>query len=125
MIQLILIAILGLLAQLILPWWSLALVAFLVCLWRSRSAGQAFMFGFYGVALVWLGYALFIYAQVGGDFIGRMGELLFKVNNAVLPILVTAILGGLVGGLSGLSGFYVRQASGSRITPDAAGRTRP
>ncbi len=124
MIQLILIVVLGLLAQLVLPWWSVAIVTFLVCLWRSQSAGQAFTYSFYGVALVWLGYALFIYAQAGGDFIGRMGELLFKVNNASLPTLATAILGGLVGGLSGLSGFYIRQASGSRIAPDATSRTR-
>jgi hypothetical protein len=117
MIQLILIAILGLLAQLILPWWSLAIVAFLVCLWRSQSAGQAFLSGFLGVALVWLGYALIIYM--------RTGELLFKVNNAALPMLATALLGGLVGGLSGLSGFLIRQASGSQTTSHAAGSTRP
>ena len=83
------------------------------------------MFGFYGIALVWLGYALLIYAQDGGSFIGRMGELLLKVNNAVLPILVTAILGGLAGGLAGLSGFYVRQAVASQVTPHEVGRTRP
>ena len=125
MIQLILIVILGLLAQLVFPWWSVAVVAFLVCLWRSQSAGQAFTYSFYGVALVWMGYALLIYAQAGGDFIGRMGELLFKVNNASLPTLATAILGGLVGGLSGLSGFYVRQASRNQRTPYGAERTRP
>ena len=98
MIQLILIAILSLLDQLVLPWWSLALVAFLVCLWRSQSAGQAFLYGFLGIALVWLGYALLIYLRTGGEFTGRMGELLFKVNNATLPVLATAFLGGLVGG---------------------------
>ncbi len=119
MIQLILIAILGLLAQLILPWWSLALVAFLVCLWRSQSAGQAFLYGFVGIAVVWLGYALLIYAQTGGDFTGRMGELLFKVNNAALPMLATALLGGLIGGLSGLSGFFVRQLFVSETTSRA------
>ncbi len=48
MIQLILIVILGLLAQLVLPWWSVAIVAFLVCLWRSQNAGQAFTYSFYG-----------------------------------------------------------------------------
>ena len=125
MIQLLLIAILGLLAQLILPWWSLALVAFLVCLWRSQSASQAFLYGFLGVALVWLGYALLIYLRTGGDFTGRMGELLFKVNNAALPMLATALLGGLVGGLSGLSGFFIRQAFGNQVASHAAGHTRP
>lgn len=125
MIQLILIVILGLLAQLVLPWWSVAIVAFLVCLWQSQSAGQAFLHGFSGVALVWLGYALLIYLRTGEDFIGRMGELLFKMNNAVLPLLATGFLGGLVGGLSGLSGFFVRRAFTSQVASHAVGRTHP
>ncbi len=111
MIQILLIAVLSLLAQLILPWWSLAIVAFLVCLWRGSSAGKAFLYGFAGASLVWLGYALITHSQTDGAFTGRMSELLFKMNSAAIPLLVTAILGGLVGGLAGLSGFFVRQAT--------------
>ncbi|QMW02468.1 hypothetical protein [Spirosoma foliorum] len=115
MIQIILIAVLSLLAQLVLPWWSLAVVAFLVCVWRSSSAGQAFFAGFYGVALVWLIYAVILHTRTDGVFTGRMSELLFKTNSAILPGLVTAIVGGLVGGLAGLSGYFVRQAIGNEI----------
>ena len=115
MIQIILIAVLSLLAQLVLPWWSLAIIAFLVCLWRSSSAGQSFFAGFYGVALVWLVYAFILHSRTDGIFTGRMGELLFKTNNASLPVIVTAIVGGLVGGLAGLSGYFVRQAIGNQI----------
>ena len=115
MIQILLIALLSLLAQLVLPWWSLAVVAFLVCFWRSKSAGEAFMAGFVGIALVWLGYTLLIHLRTDGIFTGRMSELLFKTNTAVLPLLLTSILGGLVGGLAGLSGVLVRQAAGNQI----------
>ncbi|GAB4052344.1 hypothetical protein [Spirosoma litoris] len=115
MIQIILIAVLSLLAQLILPWWSLAIVAFLVCVWRSASAGQAFFAGFYGVALVWLIYAVILHTRTDGVFTGRMSELLFKTNSAILPGLVTAIVGGLVGGLAGLSGYFVKEAIGNEI----------
>jgi hypothetical protein len=111
MIQLILIAVMSLLAQLILPWWSIALVAFAVCFWRSPSGGQAFLYGFAGVALIWLGYSLLIQLQTDGLFIGRMSELLFKTNSGVLPALVTALLGGLVGGLAALAGYLMRQAT--------------
>lgn len=110
MIQILLIAVLGLLAQLVLPWWSLAIVAFLVCYWRGSSSGRAFLYGFIGIALLWLGYALFLHWHTNGIFTGRMSELLFKTQNAVVPLLVTAILGGLTGGLAGLSGFFVSQA---------------
>ncbi|SFD08590.1 hypothetical protein SAMN05216167_103251 [Spirosoma endophyticum] len=115
MIEVLLIAILSLVAQLVLPWWSLAIVSFLVCFWRSEKAGQAFFYGFYGIAVVWLIYALLIHFRTDGIFTGRMSELLFKMNSKVLPGLVTAILGGLVGGLSGLSGFYIKQATGKQI----------
>ena len=114
MIQIILIAVLSLVAQLVLPWWSLAIVAFAVCFWRGDGAGAAFLYGFVGVALVWLGYALLIHLRTDGIFTGRMGELLFKSNNALLPTLATTILGGLVGGLAGMSGYLVRQAAGNQ-----------
>lgn len=110
MIQLILIVLVSLVAQLILPWWSIGLVAFGICFWRSHSAGRAFLYGFAGVALVWLGYALLIQLRTDGLFIGRMSELLFKSNTSALPALVTTLVGGLVGGLSGLSGYFVKQA---------------
>ncbi|GAB4040113.1 hypothetical protein [Spirosoma jeollabukense] len=115
MVQILLIAILSLLAQLTLPWWSLAVVSFLVCFWRSKSAGQAFFAGFYGIAIVWLIYALLIHLRTDGIFTGRMSELLFKMNSKVLPGLITAIVGGLVGGFAGLSGHFVRQATGNQL----------
>ena len=110
MIQIFLIALISLLAQLVFPWWSLAIVAFLICLWRSPGAGSAFLYGFTGIALVWLAHALIIHVRTDGIFTGRMGELLFKTNNAAIPTLITAFLGGLVGGLAALSGFFVRRA---------------
>ena len=114
MIQILLIAVLSLLAQLFLPWWSLAIVAFAVCFWRSEGIGRAFVYGFLGVAFVWLGYALLIHVRTDGIFTGRMGELLFKTNSIAIPMLVTAILGGLVGGLAGLSGYVIREAATNR-----------
>lgn len=115
MIQILLIALISLVAQFVLPWWSLAIAAFVVCFWRSSSAGQAFLYGFAGIALVWLIYALFIHIRTDGVFTGRMSELLFKTRSAAIPLIVTAILGGLVGGLAGLSGFFVRQATGNQL----------
>ncbi|CCH56360.1 hypothetical protein BN8_05689 [Fibrisoma limi BUZ 3] len=110
MIQFLLIALLSLLAQFVLPWWSLALVAFLVCLITRPSALAAFGAGFFGVALVWLIYALVVQFRTDGIMTARMSQLLFKADQPVLLIAVTVLIGGLVGGLAGLSGYYVRQA---------------
>lgn len=120
MIQILLIAFFSLLAQLVLPWWSLAIVAFAVCFWRgpasrgpaSRSSkpALAFWYGFAGVALVWLAYALLIHVRTDSIFTGRMSQLLFKADAPALLMLATAVLGGLVGGLAGLAGYFVRRA---------------
>lgn len=107
MIQILLIALLSLLAQWVLPWWSLAIVAFGVCFWRSAGAGRAFLYGFVGTALVWLAYALFIHLQTNGIFTGRMGLLLFKTDNPAVPLLVAPLISGIIGGLAGLSGHLV------------------
>lgn len=114
MIQILVIAILSLIAQLVLPWWSLAIVTFVVCFWRSSSALTAFVYSFLGIAIVWLGYSLWVYGQTDGVFIMRISQLVFKANNAVLPFVGTTILGGLVGGLAGLSGYFVRQVTGNQ-----------
>jgi hypothetical protein len=111
MIQIVLIMLLSALAQFVLPWWSIAIVAFGVCFWRSTRGGQAFLSGFLGIAAVWLLYALLIHLRTEGAFTERMGLLLFKSESAALPLLVTVILGGLVGGLSGLTGFLIRRAT--------------
>jgi len=110
MIQILLIAVLGLLAQLVLPWWSIAIVAFAVCFWRSSKPGSAFWYGFAGVALVWLVYALLTHIRTDGIFTGRMSQLLLKVDAPALLVLVTAAVGGSVGGLAGLAGHFVRRA---------------
>lgn len=124
MIDIILIAVLSLLAQLVLPWWSLAIVAFGVCFWRSSGGGRAFVAGFVGVAVVWLVYALLIQFRTDGVFVGRMSELLFKANTTVLPALVTSLISGLVGGLAGLSGYFVKQATGTQSVNRTASRSR-
>lgn len=114
MIQILLIALISLFAQLVLPWWSLAIVAFGVCFWRSDRAGQAFLYGFAGVALVWLAYAWLIYFRTDGRFVVRMSQLLFKSDGVALPFVVTALLGGIVGGMAGLSGFLLKRARGNQ-----------
>lgn len=85
-------------------------MAFVICFWRSTTAGQAFWSGFIGIALVWQAYALFIHLQNDGILTGRMSQLLFKANMPLVLLEVTVLLGGLVGGLAGLSGYHCRRA---------------
>lgn len=97
-------------AQWLLPWWSAAVVAFgLACL-LPRPGGRAFLAGFGGVGLGWLLLAAWLHVQADGRLSQRVAELLPLHGNGWALVLLTAVLGGLVGGLAALSGTWLRQA---------------
>jgi hypothetical protein len=116
MIPTLLIALLSLVAQLFLPWWSVALVAFAFCFGRPLGGGRSFVYSFLGVGLVWLAYALWQHTQSGGILTSRMAEVLKLPPSATALLLLTAVLGGLVAGFAGLAGYWVRRVvRGARV----------
>ena len=68
---------------------------------------SSFASGFFGIALLW--FILAAYTDITTDSIltNRVAEILFLPNNWSL-ILVTALVGGVVGGFGGLTGSYLR-----------------
>ncbi|MFC6996341.1 hypothetical protein [Rufibacter roseus] len=107
----LLILLLSLIAQLFLPWWSLAVVCFLIAAWKARHGGHAFLAGFGAIALLWLGAALFWHFASEGILTERVAAMM-TASSTILLFVATVALGGLVGGLSAMSGFYVRRALG-------------
>jgi hypothetical protein len=111
MIPILLIAIISFVAQLFLPWWSVALVAFAFCLGRPLGSVRSFLSSFLGVGLVWLAYALWQHVQSGGILTSRMAEVLKLPPSAAALLVITPALGGLIAGLAGLAGYWVRRAT--------------
>jgi hypothetical protein len=105
----LLIALLSFILQLFLPWWIIAVVAFAAALWKAVSGSSAFWSGFLAVAVVWLLMAIFTHIRTDGILTSRIAAL-FNLPASFLLILITAIIGGLVGGMAALSGYFVRQA---------------
>lgn len=106
---LLLILILSIVAQLFLPWWSIAVVCFLVAAWKARHGGHAFLAGFGAIALTWLGAALFWHLTTNGTLSERVAAMM-TVNSPWVLMMATVVIGGVVGGISAMSGFYVRRA---------------
>jgi hypothetical protein len=104
------ILLLAAMTQLFLPWWSMAVVALLLAAWLGRTGGHSFLAGFGGVALGWLALAAYYHLHADGRLSSRVAELLPLGGNGWALVVVTAVLGGLVGGLAALSGFWLRQA---------------
>ncbi|MEO6830900.1 MAG: hypothetical protein ABI378_01615 [Chitinophagaceae bacterium] len=91
------------------PWWTAAIVAFIIGLYQPTT-GKAFLAGFCGIALLWLGFAL--WRDIPNEHIlsTRMA-LLFKLPSFGLYLSVTAILGGLIGGLAAWSGAQLKRVN--------------
>ncbi|WP_158563350.1 hypothetical protein [Chitinophaga silvatica] len=104
----LLILILAYVAGMVLPWWSITLVAFLVTLLMPLSPGKAFFSAFMSIFLLWL--ILAFYMDVRNDHIlaNRMSEMILKVKSAPLIGVVSALLGGLLAGLASLTAAYLR-----------------
>ena len=111
----ILILVLSSAAQLDLPWWSLALVAFGVALALAPSGKVGFWAGFVGAALSWVLPAAWLAYQNEGLLAHRVAQLLPLGGSPVALVLATGLVAGLVGGLAGLAGVWVREAFSRKV----------
>lgn len=107
LLAVVVIAVLSAGVEFILPWWSVAIVAFLVSLIIPQRPGKAFLMGFSGVGLCWLVVAMT--RDICNDHIlSTKMAALFKLPTYDMFLVVTVIVGGLVGGLAGWAGALVK-----------------
>ena len=106
--NLIIIIVASALLQVFLPWWVVAVVPFLVLLIRPATASGAFGTGFLSISLLWLAYGFYLHLMSDGAMSDRIAGI-FSLPNGLLLLLVSAIIGGLTGGLAGLSGSLTRK----------------
>lgn len=110
----ILILVLAAAVQLDLPWWSLAVVAFVVGLAIAPTGRVAFWAGFSGGGLSWVLPAAWLAYQNEGLLAHRMAQLLPLGGSVVALVLVAGVVAGLAGGLAALAGTWLRQGFQSR-----------
>jgi hypothetical protein len=101
--------IVGLIAQLFLPWWSIAVVAFLVGIWASESPLKSFAYGTAAVTFLWAAYAGMQSSANTGIINGSISKMLGGSVSGTQLIFVTGLVGGLVGGMSAMTGTMLRQ----------------
>ncbi|MCL6260002.1 hypothetical protein M3O96_12945 [Aquiflexum sp. TKW24L] len=108
LILFILISLLVLLIGPYAPYWVLmigvSIVAFLI---GARNAPSFFSAGL-SFGLTWMGLALFISIKTDSELPIRMAELMGMQNDNLL-LFGTAILGFLIGSLSGLTGSMAKK----------------
>ncbi len=107
LLSVILIALLSAGAEVLMPWWAIAIVAFLVSLFIEQKAGKSFLAGFLGIVIFWLVAAL-VHDGANDHILSTKMAVLFHLPNYGMFICVTALIGGLVGGLSAWAGAFIR-----------------
>ncbi|MCH5597778.1 hypothetical protein [Niabella ginsengisoli] len=107
-ISIITIGILSFIIGLYAPWWSLAIVAFVVALFINQQPFSSFLSGFLGVFILWLLLALFINAANDSILANRIGGMFGIGQSSILLAFISAFVGGLVAGFAALSASYLR-----------------
>lgn len=89
-----------------LPWWSIAIAAFIVALLLWQSPLMSFLSVFLGITLHWGILAWVINSANQSLLAEKMVRLLGIGESSFLLILITAFIGGLVGGMAALTASF-------------------
>ena len=109
-ISLILTALLSFGACLYLPWWSIAIAAFIVAALIPQKPGKAFLAAFIALFLLWGAFSFWLSNNNEHLLAHKVSMLILKMDSPYLLILATALIGGLVAGFAALSGAYLRKS---------------
>ena len=104
----LLILIIAFALQFLFPWWVISPISFGLAAWLSKKGSAAFWSGFAGIGLGWLLLSTFIHFRTEGILSGKVIQLL-KLPHSSLLLLGTALIGGLVGGVSAWAGYSCRR----------------
>ena len=106
--RLLIIGVLSYFLPFYLPWWSVALVGFLAGFTLHGPVFNSFVSGFLGTGIVWVAMAWQIDRATSSFLTSQMAQLL-TVESSLYVIIITGLLGALVGGLSCVTGNSFRQ----------------
>jgi len=92
-----------------LPWWSVMLAAFLAALIFSLKGLSVFFIPFLGIFVFWLAYTFMLSSNNDFTLASKIAVLFPLRGNPYVLILVTAIIGGIAAGVSGIFGKQCKQ----------------
>ena len=94
---------------LFLPWWAITIAAFAVAVLLPQKLWLHFTAGFTALFFLWALLAFVADARNESVLSQKIAQVLPLGGSAVLLILVTALVGAVVGGLAAWTGGALRQ----------------
>lgn len=108
-VSILLIALLSLAAGLYLPWFCIAVAAFIVAALIPQKPYKAFLSGFIALFILWGSMCLIISNNNQNLLAAKVSMIILKNNNSLLLIIISALIGALVAGFGALTGSYTRR----------------
>ncbi len=93
-----------------LSWWIIAPIAFGAGYFYEKKAIRSFIVSFLALFLLWGALAFWMDFQNDSLLSNRISNMILSSNGSFIMILITALIGGLVSGLGGLSGSLLKNA---------------
>ena len=96
-----------------LPWWSFVITNLLIAVAIPQKPLMAFAAGAIGVGLLWAGLALGIDLANNHILSTKVATILPLKGSYSSLIILTALVGAILGGLASLTGSFVRTHKGA------------
>jgi hypothetical protein len=107
-VSVLVIALLSLAVGLFFPWWTIAIVAFIVTSLIPQNPLRSFLSGFTALFLLW-GALAWLISSNNDHLMASKVALILKMGNSTILILATALIGALVAGFAALAGSFIRR----------------
>jgi len=108
-VSILLIALLSFICGLFLPWWTIAIAAFVVSVLIPQRPLASFFTGFVALFLLWGGLATYFDTANNSILSARIAGLVYLHGSSVALVLVTGFIGALVGGGGSLTASFLRK----------------
>ena len=94
----------------VLPWWSFAITNFIIALAIPQKPLVSFLTGALGVGAIWAGLATGIDMANNHLLSTKVANILPLHGSYVLLIVITAVVGFLIGGMASMTASFLRKA---------------
>ena len=108
-VTILLIIVLAFALGLYLPWWSVAIATFIVAALIQQRPIVSFLAGFIGIFILWFALAMVIDVRNQHILSKKLASLLPLNGNSFLLILITAIIGAVVGANAALTASFIKK----------------
>jgi hypothetical protein len=92
-----------------LPWWSFVITNILIAIAIPQKPINAFLSGVLGIGLLWFSLAFIIDNQNQHLLSTKVANVLPLHGSYISLIILTTVVGALLGGLAALTGSYIRK----------------